>query len=194
MATIEERLKDAPLRLVILAACAFARTVEHLLADERSLAAIEIAERFADGRATLRELEAAASAARSAWIEARTARQSWLADRAAMPAWAALATIREGTADAPSATTVAASAAAEVAGQEVNNSLLDCLLAPRVQGSFPSHVKGLASQVYDRRDWPLLMILADALEDLGQEEMAAHCRTKTHAKGCFVLDSILGRS
>lgn len=59
MATIKERLKDVPSRLIILAACGIARTVEHLLPDERSGAAIEVAERLADGLA--------------AWIEANNA-------------------------------------------------------------------------------------------------------------------------
>ena len=37
-------------------------------------------------------------------------------------------------------------------------------------------------------------VLADALEELGEAEAAAHCRTEMHAKGCFVLDWITGRS
>ena len=43
-----------------------ARQVQHLLTDPRSLAAIDVAERFANGQATAEELAAARSAARSA--------------------------------------------------------------------------------------------------------------------------------
>jgi hypothetical protein len=35
------------------------------------------------------------------------------------------------------------------------------------------------------------LILADALEDLGEGQAAAHCREKVHVKGCHVLDWIL---
>jgi hypothetical protein len=35
-------------------------------------------------------------------------------------------------------------------------------------------------------------ILADALEEIGLEAFARHCRQPIHAKGCHVLDSILG--
>ena len=44
-----------------------ARQVEHLLTDQRSLDALEVAERFARGRATREELEDAARAAYAAY-------------------------------------------------------------------------------------------------------------------------------
>src|SRR4051812_49373503 len=90
MATIEERLKDAPSRLVILAACGFARTVEHLLTDKRSRDAVETAERFADGLGTttdVREAVRAACAAVDATVRATNA--TWAAVTAARSAWAA---------------------------------------------------------------------------------------------------------
>ena len=60
-----------------------ARQVKHLLIDQRSLNALEVAERFARGRATRGELTAAASAAASA--AARAAAGS----SASAAAWAA---------------------------------------------------------------------------------------------------------
>ena len=60
-----------------------ARQVKHLLIDQRSLNALEVAERFARGRATREELDAAASAAASA--AARAAAGS----SASAAAWAA---------------------------------------------------------------------------------------------------------
>ncbi len=184
MATIEERLKDAPFRLVILAACAFARTVEYMLADERSLRAIETAERFADGQATDEEVRAAEEAARAAWFAAGTARTSWHAERAVRAIWAT-------GGPATGAAEAARAAATTKDAEALNQAILDCLLAPRLQSSFPGHVAGLAATIYEKRDWTLLPILADALEEIGQEEMAAHCRQPIHAKGCHVLDSIL---
>lgn len=50
----------------IMAAVRFARRVQHLAKDPRSLAAIEVAERHAQGRATDSELAAAQAAARYA--------------------------------------------------------------------------------------------------------------------------------
>ena len=49
-----------------------ARQVEHLLTDERSIAAINVAEKYAHGEATEKELEVAwAAASDAAWAAAR---------------------------------------------------------------------------------------------------------------------------
>ena len=44
-----------------------ARQVQHLMTDPRSLAALDVAERYANGMATDEELQAAREAARAAW-------------------------------------------------------------------------------------------------------------------------------
>ena len=67
-----------------------ARQVQHLMTDPRSLAALDVAERHANGEATDADLAAAETAARAAaktaaWAEAET--EAWAAARAA--AWAA---------------------------------------------------------------------------------------------------------
>ena len=62
-----------------------ARQVQHLMTDPRSLAALDVAEAFANGKATKEELAAASVAA---WAAAgAAARAAWAAARAA--AWAA---------------------------------------------------------------------------------------------------------
>lgn len=70
-----------------------ARQVQHLLTDPRSIAAIDVAERFAYGKATQEELEAAwaaADAARAADAVAyRAARAAWQASSAAYSAYSA---------------------------------------------------------------------------------------------------------
>ena len=86
------------------AACAFVRrtpvgggkTVWDLLADERSRKAVEVAERFANGSATERELDEAWDAAwdaardaRDAWDAARDAARAVAGDVAGLAAWAA---------------------------------------------------------------------------------------------------------
>ena len=82
-----------------------ARQVQHLLKDQRSLDALDVAERFANGQATEAELEDAWYAARGAALSAAWAAE-WAAARAAAmaAAWAAWA---------------AASAAAWAAGDEM---------------------------------------------------------------------------
>ena len=76
------RAVDGCQREMRLYAVDCARSVQHLTTDPRSLAAIDVAERHADGVATDAELEAARAAARAAAWDA-----AWAAARAA--AWAA---------------------------------------------------------------------------------------------------------
>jgi hypothetical protein len=87
-----------------------ARQVQHLASDPRSLAAPDVAERYANGLATDEELAAAQAAAWAAWAAARSAADSaaWAADSAAQSAaWAA-----------DSAAWAAAQAAAEAAARD----------------------------------------------------------------------------
>ena len=81
-------------RTVRLFACWCVRQVWHLLADERSRNAVEVAQRFAVGDATEQELVAARDAAwAAAWAAARAAARdaAWAAagDAAGDAAWAA---------------------------------------------------------------------------------------------------------
>ena len=77
-------------------ACACARDVWHLLADERSRRAVEVAERYADGLATADDLSAAYAAASDAaaayddaYAAARERQAAWI--RAHLtPDWAVI--------------------------------------------------------------------------------------------------------
>jgi hypothetical protein len=58
------------------------------------------------------------------------------------------------------------------------------------------NVQHLAGAIYESRRFEDMPILADALEDAGcaDLEILGHCRgTGPHARGCWVLDLILGR-
>jgi hypothetical protein len=59
----------------------------------------------------------------------------------------------------------------------------------------PTHVVGLARSCSENLPAvsPDFLILADALDDLGEAEAAGHCRLPAHAKGCHVLDWVLGK-
>ena len=74
-------------KLLRLFAVWCARQVQHLMKDERSLKALDVAEAFANGAASQEELDAAWTAA---WTAARVAAwAAWDAARAAGAAWAA---------------------------------------------------------------------------------------------------------
>ena len=73
-------------KLMRLFAVWCARQVQHLMKDERSTKALDVAEAFANGMATIEELAAAWDAARAAAWDAAWA-AAWAAARAA--AWAA---------------------------------------------------------------------------------------------------------
>lgn len=91
------------------------------------------------------------------------------------------------------ASTLAAGAA--VAGT------LRCLFNPFAPAFDPawitSDAHALAAAIYTDRAFDRLPILADALQDAGCEDAAVldHLRCSSpHAKGCWVLDIILGKS
>ena len=55
---------------------------------------------------------------------------------------------------------------------------------------------GLALRMYDDRDFAAMPILADALEEAGCEnaDVLSHCREPgPHARGCWVVDEVLGK-
>lgn len=60
-----------------------------------------------------------------------------------------------------------------------------------------STVVQLAQGIYDDRDFSAMPILADALQDAGCDnaDVLNHCRdTGPHARGCWVVDLILGKA
>jgi hypothetical protein len=63
-------------------------------------------------------------------------------------------------------------------------------------GWLTSTVRDLAGHIYTKRDFGAMPILADALQDAGceDEQILGHCRSdRLHARGCWVLDAILGK-
>jgi hypothetical protein len=61
-----------------------------------------------------------------------------------------------------------------------------------------SDVLALAQGIYDERAFDRMPILADALQDAGctNDDILTHCRdTNTpHARGCWVVDLVLGKA
>ena len=59
-----------------------------------------------------------------------------------------------------------------------------------------SPVVAIAQSMYESRDFSAMPILADALQDAGCEDegILGHCRSDgPHARGCWVIDRILGK-
>jgi hypothetical protein len=56
---------------------------------------------------------------------------------------------------------------------------------------------GLARSINESRDFAVMPVLADALEEAGCDspDVLAHCRGETmHARGCWVVDLVLGKA
>jgi hypothetical protein len=55
----------------------------------------------------------------------------------------------------------------------------------------------LAQQMYDAREFSIMPILADALQDAGcdSDDILNHCRdaNSVHVRGCWVVDLVLGK-
>jgi hypothetical protein len=196
-------------RKLRLFACACCRQVWDLLSD-RSRAAVEVAERYADGRATERER----AEARSRAVPAGRTPEShvgWAAYWAVSPQAAELAgqaSTAAVEACARSALVGAAQAAAAweagraAAAAEQARLLRELFGNPFRPVAVPADwrtptVVAVARQVYDRRDFAALPVLADALEEAGCDsaELLDHLhRSRDHVRGCWAVDLLLGLS
>jgi hypothetical protein len=60
----------------------------------------------------------------------------------------------------------------------------------------PANAVVLARTMYETRDFTALPLLADLLEEAGcPADVSAHCRGPgPHARGCWVVDLVLGKS
>jgi hypothetical protein len=185
----EHRLTERKGRLFAAACC---RRAWHLLNDRRSERAVEVVERWADGKASRVELAVAHEAAWQAWgTPARTA-----ASDASVPTWS-LAAVTV-TADHAAWADLGWSRAEE---RKAQADLLRCLLhtplgrplafEPGWLGWNGDVVRRLAESMYEQRAFERLGVLADALEEAGcaDPEVLGHCRGPgPHARGCWVVD------
>ena len=119
IATREGVLTDMELRLFAIRC---ARQVQHLMDDQRSINALDVAELHINGFATDEELTAARAAADAAWVAAAAAWDAdWAAAAARAAAWASSGAYAAAAADADSAAAaVAARAAADAARAAAN--------------------------------------------------------------------------
>ncbi len=191
-------------RLFCVACC---RRVWHLLVDNRSRQAVEVAERFADGAATEQELEAARQVAWEFTLhtvhddEAFFDLEAAALDAADAPAWTAEWPVE------PVRVVVAAQRALGPGEGKAQADLLRDIFGPLPFLPHPppdpawlswnsATVVSLAQGIYEERAFDRLPILGDALEDAGCQdaEVLGHCRSGgEHTRGCFLVDWVLGK-
>jgi hypothetical protein len=206
LAYLGEKADPRKLRLF---AVACARRVWHLPADEPSRTAVEVAEAFADGRASAKELKAAAEAVWAAGIEVRLVGKKAVRRQQARTAvrWAARAVVRWSAwwaTEAAKWARLAAQTAGERDQIRAQAHLLRCIFGDPFDPAapIPAEVLGwngdamvkVAEAIYQERAFDRLPVLADMLEEAGVTDPAivGHCRGPgPHARGCFVLDAIL---
>jgi putative RNA 2'-phosphotransferase len=193
---------DRKLRLFAVACC---RTVSHLLTDNRSHHAIEVAEDFADDKRSEEDLACAWEAAGEvspAEHGSPARHHSWQGVHAA--AWQVAEADAFDAARTTAVSTCECTHSPEAARQVEASQccLLRCIFSNpfhpvTLQPSWlTSTVNALTEAVYQERAFDRLPILADALEDAGctNTDCLNHCRYPgVHVLGCWCVDLILGK-
>jgi hypothetical protein len=207
---------DRKFRLFAVACC---RRVWSGLRDERSRAAVEAAERFADGHATPGELRGAFTAAYVAVDDCLDFSQ-YSEDQAIAAYLSAARNINESATTIPDdedANEIAShvwsyAIDGEFAASESQQTVLlrDIFGNPFRTVAFSPAWRtdtaiALAKQMYESRDFSAMPILADALQDAGCDSAANplpsrggnlldHCRGPgPHVRGCWVADLVLDK-
>jgi hypothetical protein len=174
---------------------ACSRRIWHLLSDERSRKAVDIAEKVADGLVSNTERgNAATEAIQAAWdLEGND--PSW-------PAEAAFHTVDSDRVDAQAAAHYAAFTETDESAQAAL--LRDIMGNPfrlvTTESSWAEWNNGivlkLAQGIYEDQAFDRLPVVADALEDAGCTDATIldHCRLLgNHVRGCWVIDRLLGK-
>jgi hypothetical protein len=211
---IEGRVSDRKLRLFAVACC---RRMWHLLGDPRSRAVVDVVEQYADGLVSTPVLQhAVESAAQVEEAEAADdgeptpATAVWsIAHEPPFDAAYTCGTIsvvmdRESMRDQPDWWVHHEREGEEEAKQQttllrciVGNPFRPVALNPAWLSWNAGMVRHLAQAIYEERAFDRLPALASALEAAGCDDadILGHCRQSgPHARGCWVIDLVLGRS
>jgi hypothetical protein len=197
-------------RKFLLFAVACCRLMWDLLWDDRLRAAVEVAERYAEGQATDEERSAAARAVSPLAMgsyypdspEARRATVGRLAydvvgqrpvnaafGQTAMPVPLGGLTLPDGR----TGKALLCDLIREAFGNFINPSKVEKHWLRWNDRTIPR----MAQAIYDDKAWDRMGVLADALEDAGCSNayLIGHLRSPgPHFRGCWVIDLLLGRS
>jgi hypothetical protein len=207
---LRDRASERKLRLFAVACCY--HLLDQITVNPWDRKAVDVAELFADGKASLRELEDAAAATTSDWTAAYACAEAaspdgsvdaaiYSADNAVYAAGEHAAALLDADDNHP------AFAATQVAERQVQAALLRCIVGPlpfrtvSIKSEWlawnDATVVKLAGGIYDGRAFDRLPILADALEEAGCDnaDILTHLRGPgPHVRGCWVVDLLAGRS
>jgi hypothetical protein len=201
--SVRDRVSERKLRLF---ACACCWRIAHLLSDERSHRAVQIGERFADGQVDKEALTTAKVSAHAAHFAAATEAIFCPEANAAACAFYTVTFPAIYTFAAANRATACVGPKKEAEQQEQCRLFRDLLgnpfrpapsLAPSILSWDGGTGPKLATAIYDECAFGRLPVLADALEDAGCTDAAilGHCRDPgPHARGCWVVDLLLGKA
>jgi hypothetical protein len=201
------KTSERKLRLFAVACC---RRIWHLLNDPESRQAVEVAEQFADGRAERHQLrlahylagiyptnqanEAARLAAAEA-IDLSNLLKVVAASNETVEGQAVLQFLNMFDAPVDSETRASAGRAGqcELLREMFGNPFQPLAINPVWQ---TLNVRSVAQVIYEEQTFEQMPVLGDALEDAGCDnaDILGHLHgSGTHARGCWVLDLILGK-
>ncbi len=187
------------LRKLRLFACACARRVWHLMPDGPFRAAVELAERYADGgrfldaeRDALKARCEAANPIRQ-WKGAAASATGCLTTNASGAAWESgwSAAVAETLKNEGPAFEAARAKQADLLREIFGNPLRPVRADPAWLAWNAGTVPQIATRIYDEQSYGDLPVLADALEDAGctNAEILSHLRdAREHVRGCWALD------
>lgn len=206
---LEGKASDRKFRLF---ACACCRRIWPVLTDERSRRAVELAERAADHPVPERELDEVSGEAEEAFEDTLDGDDDDEDTPAVLTARAATHAASYAS-NSPvvriiDAVEVAQSAAEAAPDGVARESAVQAALVRDIVGNpfrrparEPSRltpaVTALCRTIYDRHAFGRMPELAGLLEQAGcrEDDLLAHCRSGgPHARGCWVIDLLLGRS
>lgn len=173
------KLSERQLRLFT---CACLRRFQHIIEDERNQRAIEAAEQYADSLIRKRDMKKARKTACIPWLTSYDAYEEAVSTMEA--ATLVLTTQQQIILD-------------DLLSDLAGNLSQKVTLRPSWLRRNDGIVARIALEIYNEQSFVDLPILADSLEEAGCDNAAIliHCRQPgEHARGCWVLDLLLGKS
>jgi hypothetical protein len=187
---VEEHWTPRKMRLFSVAC---SRAVWDVIDHPQLRRAVEVTERYADGKATAKQLAAAREAAskvKDAWDEEAEKKGSYYRVHAAQAVWFGAG--QEPSFDAVAPVNLQCALIRDLLGSPFRPTpKIDPAWLKWNRGAVPK----LARSIYEERRFEEMSILPDALEEAGctNTDLLEHCRAdKPHARGCWVVDLILG--
>lgn len=211
---LKGKVSDRKLRLFAVACC---RHIGHLIRDERSRAAVEMSEHYADGLVDQEALQAAHAAAAAAEEKAFAAMffedgeerdEGPAREAAALVAQQPLLAFRVASEAQAACVWTARRTLEQMQAAKVKEKKFQCELLRDIFGNpfrpvtvdavwLTSEVRTLARHIYHDRDFRRMPELAEALQaaNCNESYILEHCLQEIeHVRGCYVLDLLLDKS